>query len=552
MEKHFLLSAALAVAVFTVNAKNTLAPDGEIRPNGQTGACLERVETERQGERQGADPFRPKYHFTIDGDGLPGDPNGAFWYKGCYHLMYLYRNPKGFCWGHVSSTDLLDWRRHPDALGVGPNDTGCFSGGGFVDDDGTGYLSYWMLSGARGLGLARSTDATFENWRKFDENPVIKSTHWGWTLTKDAHGNEVRYASADPSNIWKKNGKYYLAAGNLCLLNDNGRKPGAPEAMRGDCVYLFESTDLKTWTYRHPFYQRLKDQTLATGWTDPNEDNMCPSFLPLPQADGRPSGKYLLLFISHNRGCQYYIGIYDTVADKFLPESHGRMTWQDKAYFAPEALMDDRGRQIAWVWLLDNSPEGSYAKVGWNGVYGLPRSLWLAADGTLGQAPVEELKRLRVNEKSWSNLLLKAGANKELEGFPGDCCEMELEMDARSAAHFALRVRAASDGSAETVLSYDTARGVLVFDGTKGNRTPKDFQPVEQAPFRLKDGEGLRLRVFVDGPVVEVYANDRQAICRRVYPVDPTRARGVSIEARRGAVDCRMVRAWELAPLHVH
>ena len=132
----------------------------------------------------------------------------------------------------------------------------------------------------------------------------------------------------------------------------------------------------------HPFYRRRKELTSSDGWTDASEDNMCPCFLPLPLADGRPSGKHLLLFISHNRGCQYYIGRYDTSADKFLPERHGRMTWADPSYFAPEALVDGKGRQIAWSWLRDNDAD-DYARFGWSGVYGLPRSLWLAEDGSL-------------------------------------------------------------------------------------------------------------------------------------------------------------------------
>ena len=56
---------------------------------------------------------------------------------------------------------------------------------------------------------------------------------------------------------------------------------------------------------------------------------MCPSFLPLPSspAGGPPSGKHLLLFISHNKGCQYYVGDYRN--DRFFPNNHGRMTWVD-------------------------------------------------------------------------------------------------------------------------------------------------------------------------------------------------------------------------------
>lgn len=39
-------------------------------------------------ERLMADPYRPAYHFTLPDDvGAPGDPNGAFYHNGKYHLM---------------------------------------------------------------------------------------------------------------------------------------------------------------------------------------------------------------------------------------------------------------------------------------------------------------------------------------------------------------------------------------------------------------------------------------------------------------------------------
>ena len=89
-------------------------------------------------ERLLADPYRPAYHFCFpEDDGRPGDPNGAFFHNGRYHLMFLYNSAgNGFAWGHVSSTDMLHWRYHPDAIGPGNGDEGCFSGGAFIDDDG--------------------------------------------------------------------------------------------------------------------------------------------------------------------------------------------------------------------------------------------------------------------------------------------------------------------------------------------------------------------------------------------------------------------------------
>ena len=51
----------------------------------------------------------------------------------------------------------------------------------------------------------------------------------------------------------------------------------------------------------------------------------------------------------------------------------------------------------------------------------------------------------------------------------------------------------------------------------------------ETAPFELREGETLSLDVFIDKCVVEVYANERQAICRRVYPTCPEKSVGAEL-----------------------
>ena len=115
----------------------------------------ERIQAARElREHLLRDRYRPGYHFAIPEDiGRPGDPNGAFYANGRYHLMYLYDRRgvsawrgKGFAWGHLSSTDLVHWRHHPDALLPDDYDGGIFSGGAFVDDDGTAYLTYWRVN----------------------------------------------------------------------------------------------------------------------------------------------------------------------------------------------------------------------------------------------------------------------------------------------------------------------------------------------------------------------------------------------------------------------
>ncbi len=490
-------------------------------------------------ERLLADPWRPKYHFCPPEDiAEPGDPNGAFYSDGRYHLMYLYnRKGSGFCWGHISSSDLLHWRHHPDSIGPGDGDEGCFSGGGFVDEEGTAYLSYWMLWGARGIGLARSADPDFNSWIKFEANPIIKSTEFGITEILDEHGKAKLIGSADPSNIWKKDGLYYMLTGNLLVLNKIGREPEAPVSEQGDRLYLFESADLQNWNYRHIFYER--DLT----WTEASEDNMCPSFLPLPSSPegGYPSGKYLLLFISHNRGCQYYIGTYAN--DHFLPEKHGRMTWMDNTYFAPEALIDGQGRQIMWAWLTDN-PGGEKEK-GWSGVYGLPRTLWLGEDGSLRMRPVQEIEILRSHPHSFAPIFITQNSPSELNGVIGDACEIELIIQPGDAVRVGLKVRCSPDESEYTSIYFDTAAHELVFDAEQSGVAGRKI--VERAPLHLALDEKLHLRVFIDCSIIEVFANDRQAIGRRVYP-GRLDSLGVFLTAEGGSAQFETIKFWKIEP----
>jgi beta-fructofuranosidase len=492
-------------------------------------------------ERLLADKYRPAYHFCFpEDDGRPGDPNGAFYYNGRYHLMFLYNSAgNGFTWGHVSSTDMLHWRFHPDAIGPGNGDDGCFSGGAFVDDDGSAVLSYWMLWGDKGIGLAKNSDADFNVWEKFKNNPVIKSTEWGITELKDASGKEEHIGSADPSNIWKKDGHYYILTGNLLVLNKYGRKADSPVDEQGDRLYLFESKNLKDWTYLHRFYESKRE------WTDASEDNMCPSFLPLPLSPegGKPSNKYLLLSISHNKGCRYYIGDYKN--DRFYPDLHGRMSWKDNAYFAPEALADGKGRQIMWAWVFDDRPDSVRNYSGWTGTYGLPRTLWLGSDGTLRMRPIKELETLRMQETKISDLKIKSDSEVKLN-YPGsDLIELEVKIQPNNAEQYGVKVCASEDGREETIIYYDKTDKKLKFD-TRKSGLKYGRKIIEEAPFELKKDEPLVLRIYVDKSIVEVFANDKQAIGRMVYPT--LGGKGIALFSKGANIEATSVKIWKLSP----
>ena len=176
----------------------------------------------------------------------------------------------------------------------------------------------------------------------------------------------------------------------------------------------------------------------------------------------------------------------------------------------------------------------------------LPRVLWLGEDETLRMRPPEELKTLRCNPKKMENLSVKADSEAPLKGINGNCLELNMEILTDSAEQVGVRVCCSPDGEEQTVVFYDAVEKKLKIDTTKSSlgEGPKS---VEGGPFELRPEESLNLRIFLDKSVVEVFANDRQAVMRRIYP---TRAdsQDVILFSNGGDARVKSVEAWEMAP----
>ena len=71
------------------------------------------------------------------------------------------------------------------------------------------------------------------------------------------------------------------------------------------------------------------------------------------------------------------------------------------------------------------------------------------------------------------------------------------------------------------------------------SRTP------EIGPLYLEDGEPLRLRVFIDRSIIEVFANGRQCLTLRAYPVRPD-STGVSVFARGSEAGLVSLTAYQM------
>ena len=69
----------------------------------------------------------------------------------------------------------------------------------------------------------------------------------------------------------------------------------------------------------------------------------------------------------------------------------------------------------------------------------------------------------------------------------------------------------------------------------------------EKAPFSLKKGEKVHLRIFLDKSMLEVFANGRQCITQVVYP-SLKDAVNIHVFADDAPIKVENIKAWELFP----
>lgn len=391
------------------------------------------------------------YHLAHPGPGgtYPADPDCALFWKGKYHLHYIFqRGPHNHCFAHVTSPDMVHWTWRPTPLTTDNTGHGMFSGGVFITKEGRPAVIYHGLgSGYNQIAIALDDD--LEKWTK--PYPMVG-------LKKDGTKSAVKYW--DPE-CWLEGDAYYAISG-------------------GKGAFLFKSSDLKKWEEVGPL---LHDEMPGNLGVNRNEDISCPNMFKI-------GNKWMLLCISHGMGCRYYLGTFKD--ERFLPDFHGRMNWRGQEVFAPESLLTPDGRRVMWAWLQLRGAKFQ------GGVQCLPRELSLPADGVLRIKPLKELETLRDEPKDLGKIVLKAGEPAVLPGVSGDALELAVSIAPESAKAVGLRVLCDSGGQGGLNVRYEPQAKTLLLDTLK-------------VPLELPSGEKLDLQVFVDKTLIEVFANDRQA-----------------------------------------
>jgi beta-fructofuranosidase len=439
----------------------------------------------KAAERVKDDPTRPIYHVLAPANWI-NDPNGPIFYKGVYHLFYQL-NPYGddwghMHWGHVRSKDLIHWEHLPIALwpAKSKGEEHCFSGCAAVTRDGKLMLIYTSIGNRPPEQWAAVS--VDEQATRFRKHPANP------LLTLKDHGSLKIDDWRDPF-VFKEGGQWYMVTG--------GHKAGGK-----GCILLYGSDDLARW------------KLLGIPFEGEEANWECPNFFKL-------GGRWVLIYSPHGP-VRYYTGDFDLRTYKFKPGYHGVMD-RDQ-FYAPNCIEDASGRRLLWGWV-----RGFKGGRGWNGCLTLPRVLTVLPDGRLAQAPAPELAKLRGQEWRQEAVELKDGG-RVLEGIDGDTLEIAADIEPGDAKVIGLRVRRSADGRRAVDIRFDGK--VLDVAGAR-------------FPFTLAQGEkALKLRVFLDRSVLEVYANGREAVTRVIYP--GAKDLGVELLATGGTAMVRSLQVWPL------
>jgi len=290
--------------------------------------------------------------------GWMNDPNGFIYYKGEYHLFYQYFPHATvwgtICWGHATSTDLVNWEQQEIALfpTLPEDQNGCFSGSA-VESGGQLRLFYTGVH-------YEEYDPTNINKcipDKFTSTQLTISSPDGYDFDNFEDKSIIIPPIDDPElgdathtrdpKVWHGHDGWYLALGSN-LHREQGE------------ILFYKSHDLVTWDYVN---RALIDPELC--W-------MCEC----PDLFTVEGGTVLLASLMGYKGgdrdesVSFVVDFDEETCElSFTGERH--LVDYGTDFYAAQTTTDDMGRRVMVGWM--RMPEPVDGK--WIGMFSAPRVL---------------------------------------------------------------------------------------------------------------------------------------------------------------------------------
>lgn len=449
--------------------------------------------------------YHPDYHYTSEKNWV-NDPNGMVHLDGEYHLFYQY-NPFGEKWGHMSwghavSTDLKTWKELPVAIPETKNSDGSvnmvFSGSAVIDSLNTsGLFEEGFKSGMvaiytahiekNGKGISQAQSLAYSSdkgrtWKFYDKNPIL-----------DLKMTDFR----DPSVFWHE-GKWKMIVVKSLEYT----------------AQIYESTDLKNWELVSEF-GKIGDY--AKIWE-------CPSLFKVP-IENSDKFKWISMISSAHEdtdyvGMQYFVGEFD--GKKFTPDAQKDVLRIDygKDFYAavPFNNLPEKEKNpiiMAWVnnwaYAVDLTAEGRRA------MFSMPRKISLIEKN--GKYKMVQKPIFSDNiQTEVLNFSMNNSANRKTIEMKTNSYRLNLTIDITNTKGFSIDLL--KNGDQKSTIIYDSITKKLSFDRTKSGvvNFNEKFPSIERMTVEPENNI-IKLDIFVDNSIVEIFANDGQAaMSNLVFP----------------------------------
>ena len=420
------------------------------------------------------DKDRLNYHI-MPTSGWVNDPNGLCQFKGVYHIYYQYSpfdvNGKLKLWGHITTEDFIKYQEHEPVLypDFRYDQNGVYSGSAVVRN---GKINYFYT------GNVKHLDGDYDYiMTGREQNLIACSSEDGFNFSE----KELIMTNTDfPSNlslhvrdpkVYHKNGIDYMVIG---ARDDNST----------GCILVLKGRDLKDWECHTVIYS---DEKFGYMWECPDLFDLNGETVLITCPQGVPEEGYIYKNV-HQNG---YFLVNGDLESKDVNLSEFRLLDYGFDFYAPQSFEDESGRRIlvGWMGIPDADYTNRTTENGWQHALTMPRELILK-DGIIYQRPVEEIKALRGNMRTFA-----ADEFKDLEV---ENLSFELCAEFEKCNGFKLNLR--NDIS----LSFDKSKGLIELNmGESGCGRDARYAYCDEI---------RNIDVYSDTSAFEIFINDGEIV----------------------------------------
>ena len=231
---------------------------------------------------------------------------------------------------------------------------------------------------------------------------------------------------------------------------------------------------------------------------------------------------------------------------KFSPDGNGMQYLEmggisrDGFGLLSPTICQKDGKTLLLGIVPDKLPTEQNFRMGWAHNFSLPRELSVDDNGQILQKPYGGLTAMR-SSTSFAQEQTLMGV-QSLSPVSGRQIEMMGEFTVGNSGQCGFRFL--KNGNKQVTLSYDVATGMLTLNMVSIDRVSTDNGVWSAAlPQKIANGEKLKLHVFFDGSIADIFVCDRWAFSTRIFPTDED---AVNAEVYTTSSMPVKVNAWKL------